>query len=80
VAPEDVVPAAERLARRIAARPPAAVRAAMQCLNGGLEPASAIAQLLERRCFEGLIESAEVRRALAALPAGSGERREGCPT
>jgi enoyl-CoA hydratase len=75
VPPEEVLPAAERLARRIAAKSPAAVRAAMRCLNTGLDPASASAEVMEMECFEQLAETPEVRRTLQALELDFGERR-----
>jgi enoyl-CoA hydratase/carnithine racemase len=74
VPPAEVLPEAERLARRIAAKSPSAVRAALECLNHGVDTASAA--LVEMECFERLAQQPEVRRTLHALGAALGERRE----
>lgn len=79
VSPAEVLPAAERLARRIASKSPAAVRAAMRCLNNGLDSARGSAGRLEMECFERLTRMPGVRRTLHALGRDLGERREPCP-
>src|SRR4030095_1983404 len=53
----EVLATAERLARRIAAKSPAAVRAVMRCLNVDFCSATERAELVEMECFEQLIQT-----------------------
>ncbi len=76
VPPEDVLPAAERLARRIVAKSPAAVRAAMRCLNPEVDPAGETAEQIEVECFEQLTRMPGVRLTLDAIGRDLGARRE----
>ena len=76
VPPEDVLSTAERLARRIAAKSPDAIRAAMRCLNADFCSAAERAELMERECFEQLTRTSGVRRTLHAIERDLGTRRE----
>ena len=76
VPPGEVLATAERLARRIAAKSPAAVRAVMRCLNADFSSAAERAGQMEMECFEQLIQTPGVRRTLHAIERDLGERRE----
>jgi enoyl-CoA hydratase len=72
----DVLPTAERLARRIAAKSPAAVRAIMRCLNADFCSAGERAERVEMECFEQLTRTPGVRHTLHAIERDLGQRRE----
>ena len=76
VPPTEVLATAERLARRIAAKSPAAVRAVMRCLNMDFCSATERAELVEMESFEQLIQTPVARRTLHAIERELGERRE----
>ncbi|MFQ5829893.1 MAG: enoyl-CoA hydratase/isomerase family protein [Candidatus Methylomirabilia bacterium] len=63
----QALPCALSLARRIAAQPPAAVRATKRALHHGAEISRAEAAALEAECFATLWGSPDHREAVAAL-------------
>jgi len=76
VPPGDLLATAERLARRIAVKSPAAVRAAMRCLNTDFCSAGEHAELMEMESFEELSKTPVVRRTLTAIERDLGAGRE----
>jgi enoyl-CoA hydratase/carnithine racemase len=71
VRPNEVLSVAEAIARRIAAKSPAAVEALIRCIRMGSRTGRGSGERMERTSFVRLSQSPPVRRTLAML-AGTG--------